>query len=126
MTGLRLTTAILSAAVTAFLPTFAQAEDQPMYAVMVEFDVATDQTDAVLTTVEGLLTDLVRHQEGFIQARLNRQADGAKVINYMLWKDADAFKAFRAGNQELVSQAIGQYGPKFSFYNIASSVEPPN
>lgn len=97
-----------------------------MYAVMVEFDVAAEQTDAVLTTVEKLLTDLVRHQEGFIQARLNRQADGAKVINYMLWQDADAFKAFRAVHQDSVSQAIGPFGPKFTFYDIAVSVDPAN
>lgn len=116
--------AVLGAAPVVFMASHATAEDQTMYAVLVEFDVAADQTAAVLSTVEGLLTDLVRHQEGFVQARLNREADGAKVINYMLWEDADAFDAFRAEHKEHIGQAIGQFGPKFSFYNIAKSVEP--
>jgi heme-degrading monooxygenase HmoA len=115
--------AVVSAALVA-MPPYSQAEEATMYAVMVEFDVASDQTEAVLSTVEGLLTDLVRHQDGFVQARLNRQADGPKVINYMLWENPDAFTAFRAEHKERIGQAIGQYGPKFSFYNIAKSVEP--
>jgi heme-degrading monooxygenase HmoA len=105
-------------------PVHSQAEEAEMYAVMVEFDVADHQTEAVLGTVEELLTDLVRHQAGFVQARLNREAGGAKVINYMLWEDADAFNAFRAEHKERIGQAISQYGPEFSFYNIAKSVEP--
>lgn len=116
--------AALSVALAASVPTHATAEDQAMYAVMVEFDVAAEQTEAVLSTVEGLLTELVSHQDGFVQARLNRQADGPKVINYMLWESADAFDAFRAEHKERIGQAIGKFGPKFSFYNIAKSVEP--
>jgi heme-degrading monooxygenase HmoA len=116
--------AILSAATVA-LPFHSKAEEAAMYAVMVEFDVAADQTEAVLSAVEGLLTDLVRHQDGFVQARLNRQTDGAKVINYMLWENGDAFNAFRAEHKDRIGQAISPYGPKFSFYNIAKSIEPP-
>jgi heme-degrading monooxygenase HmoA len=97
-----------------------------MYAVMVEFDVAAHQSQDVLNTVEGLLSDLVRHQQGFMQARLNREVDGARVINYMLWKDAESFAAFRAQHKDRIGQAIGQYGPKFTFYTVAKSVSPPD
>lgn len=95
-----------------------------MYAVMVEFDIAEDHTNAVVNTVDGLLTDLVRHQNGFIQARLNRQADGPKVVNYMLWESEGAFAAFRAENRDRIGAAIGHFGPKFTFYNVARSIEP--
>jgi heme-degrading monooxygenase HmoA len=116
-------TAVLSAAIVVS-PFHSQAEEAEMYAVMVEFDVAAHQTQMVASTVEGLLTDLVRHQKGFVEARLNREADGAKVINYMLWEDADAFNTFRAEHKERIGQEISQYGPKFSFYNVAKSVKP--
>jgi heme-degrading monooxygenase HmoA len=99
------------------------SQERAMHGVMVEFDVATEQTEAVVATVRGLLSDLVRHQPGFIQARLNRQADGPKVVNYMVWESADAFAAFRAQHRERIGQAIGQYRPRFTFYNIELSVE---
>ena len=94
-----------------------------MYAVIVEFDVADEQTDAVVGSVESLLSDLVRHQDGFVQARLNRQADGPKVVNYMLWETGEAFNAFRVANKDRIGEAIGQFGPKFTFYNVARSIE---
>ena len=115
--------AALGLALAVAAPT-ALAEESTMYAVMVEFDVTPEQTDAVVDTVEGLLSDLVRHQPGFLQARLNRQADGPKVVNYMLWESADAFGRFRAENKERIGEAVGKFGPRFTFYDVARSVDP--
>lgn len=97
-----------------------------MYVVMVEFDVDPNTTDAVLAAVEGLLMDLVRHQEGFVAARLHRQFEGPKVVNYMHWTSKDAFDAFRAVHKDKVGAAVGAYGPQFNFYEVAREVSSPN
>lgn len=122
MFGFNHTTALLLfASLTA--ATQSKSEESAMYAVMVEFNVAEEQTEAVVSTVAGLLTELVRHQKGFVEARLNRQTDGPKVVNYMLWENGDAFAAFRSENKDRIGQAIGQYGPTFTFYEVAKSVD---
>ena len=95
-----------------------------MYSVMVEFDVASEQTSDVLNAVSGLLDEIVRVHPGFVSARLQKQADGPGVINNMVWKSPEAFASFRAEHADYISSVVGPYGPKFRFFEVEKSVEP--
>jgi quinol monooxygenase YgiN len=98
--------------------------DNPMYVVMVEFPVKPEESDDVVATVRGLLDTLVSQQGGFQLARIHRESEGGKVINYMQWSSKDAFENFRSLHKDQVSAAIGKFGPKFSFYRVQYTVEP--
>jgi quinol monooxygenase YgiN len=93
------------------------------YIVMVEFPVPPEQSEQVVSTVRGLLDNIVRKQHGFDFARIHREAKGGKVINYMQWRSQDAFDKFRAVHKDEIGAAIGKFGPKFSFYEIVYTAE---
>jgi quinol monooxygenase YgiN len=97
---------------------------QNAYVVMVEFVVKPEESEAVEATVRGLLDTIVHKQEGFQLARIHREIGGGKVINYMQWSSKEAFDTFRAAHKDEVSAAVGKFGPKFVFYQVAYEIAP--
>lgn len=95
-----------------------------MYVVMVEFPVESEKSEEVVATVHELLDTIVRRQEGFQLARIHREIDGGKVINYMQWRSKQDFDSFRAAHKDQVTAAIGTFGPRFCFYDVEHMVEP--
>jgi quinol monooxygenase YgiN len=102
----------------------AENTGQNSYVVMVEFAVKAEESEAVEATVRGLLDTIVHKQEGFQFARIHREIGGGKVINYMQWSSKEAFDTFRAAHKDQLSAAVGKFGPKFVFYQIAYTIEP--
>jgi quinol monooxygenase YgiN len=93
------------------------------FVVMVEFAVEAERSEQVVSTVRGLLDRIVRTQDGFHFARIHREANGGKVVNYMQWQNRAAFDKFRGVHKDEVGAAIGKFGPKFSFFEIAHVTE---
>ena len=110
---------------TEFAHSAANAAEEHMYIVMVEFPVEAGQSDEVVATVRGLLDSLVSKQEGFQSARIHRATEGGKVVNYMQWRRKEDFDAFRAAHKDQVTAAVGKFGPKFFFYEVVHTAEPP-
>lgn len=95
-----------------------------MFIVIVRFPVDAGRTKEVIAAVKGFLDTVVSKQDGFEFARVHREIDGSNVINYVQWRDREAFDSFRSTYKDQLAAAVGQYGPQFSFFEIVHIVEP--
>lgn len=95
-----------------------------MFIVMVDFSVEANKAEKVVEVVGDLLERLVRRQPGFESARLHREIEGGRVVNYMQWRDRQAFDDFRARHKDEVTAAISPFAPRFGFFGIEHNISP--
>ena len=90
-----------------------------MEAVIVEFDVGSEQVDACVQALTELTVSLVSKQAAFHGNTILVEHDTRTVANMMLWDKVSDFVAFRDNNADVIGPALAQFGPKPRFYNIA-------
>jgi quinol monooxygenase YgiN len=97
--------------------------DRDVLTVIFEFDTEPDRQRELSETIQGLVTDIVRHQPGFLASHLHLSTDGEKVLNYFQWESREAFDTFRADDeaQGRIRPAITPFGPKPRVYEIVFS-----
>jgi heme-degrading monooxygenase HmoA len=97
-----------------------------MFVVLVTFEPDDAQADGNFDAVHAILDDLVRHQPGFLRARVHKgQSSGGapRVVNYMEWDSEAAFKAFRSAHGTAVTERIGPFDPQFTFLGTMADVQ---
>lgn len=95
-----------------------------MFIVLTLFEPSSETADANAIAVRDVLDRIVAKQPGFIRVRLHHgtgQTEGM-VANYMEWESADAFHAFRERHGHEVTEAVGRYNPRFTFFEVAHEV----
>ena len=95
-----------------------------MFIVLTLFEPSSETAEANATAVRDVLDRIVAKQPGFIRARLHRgtgQTEGM-VVNYMEWESEEAFHAFRARHGSEVTEAVGRYNPRFTFFEVAHEI----
>jgi quinol monooxygenase YgiN len=98
-------------------------KDRDVFTVIAEFNVQPHQQLELSKKIQQLVTDIVSKQPGFLAAHLHLSTDSTKVLNYLQWKNPEAFNTFRQ-NEELQSQirpVVGPYGLLLKRYLIVFS-----
>jgi quinol monooxygenase YgiN len=98
-------------------------QGQDVFTVIFECDIKPDQKDGLVNGLTEIVSTIVSKQPGFVSANLHVSKDGEKVLNYLQWKNKEAFETFR-GNAELqakIKPVTSPYGPKPRVYQIPSS-----
>lgn len=99
-------------------------EEEPIFIVIVIFEPPADDVQANEDAVRQALDTLVSKQPGFLRARLHRGTGSTPdmVVNYMEWRDADAFHAFRERHGAQIGELVGRFDPRFTFHEVAHGV----
>ena len=95
-----------------------------MEAVVVEFEVGKDLVDECVTALRELTDNLVCKQEAYHGHTLLVEHDTGVVANVMLWEKASDFIRFRDANRSIIGAAIGHFGPKPRFFDVAREFKP--
>ena len=95
-----------------------------MEAVIVEFAVATDEVDECVAALQTLTDSLVAKQPSYHGHTLLVEQDTGVVSNVMFWDKASDFIQFRDANRSTIGAAIGRFGPKPRFYQVARAFKP--
>ncbi|MFN3144866.1 MAG: antibiotic biosynthesis monooxygenase family protein [Paracoccaceae bacterium] len=97
-----------------------------MFVVLVIFEPSAADRAANADAVHGILDRLVAGQPGFRRARLHTGTGATPdmVVNYMEWDDEDAFRAFRDRHGAEVTEAVGRFAPRFTFFQVAHTLGP--
>jgi len=91
-----------------------------MEAVIVEFEVGEARIDECVKALNELTESLVAKQSKFHGNTIIVERSTGTVANMMLWDKASDFVAFRDKNRSTIGPAIGHYGPKPRFFEVAS------
>ena len=90
-----------------------------MEAVIVEFEVGKDAVEACVAALQELTDSLVAKQNAYHGHTLLVEHDAGVVANVMLWDKASDFIHFRDANRSTIGAAIGHFGPKPRFFDVA-------
>ena len=95
-----------------------------METVIVEFNVGEQNVDACVSALQDLTDSLVSKQANYHGHTLIVEQGTGTVANIMLWDKATDFIAFRDANRSTIGAAIGQFGPKPRFFDVAREFKP--
>jgi len=95
-----------------------------MFIVIVLFEPASEDADANARAVQDVVDRIVARQSGFVRARIHRGTGPTEgmVVNYMEWRSAEDFHAFREKHGPEVTEAVGRYKPRFTFHEVGHEV----
>ncbi|MGR8950736.1 MAG: hypothetical protein ACU84Q_22065 [Gammaproteobacteria bacterium] len=96
-----------------------------MEAVIVEFNVGPDKVDACVSALQELTDTLVSKQANYHGHTLMVEQSTGAVANIMLWDKATDFVEFRDANRSTIGAAIGHFGPKPRFFDVARDFKAP-
>lgn len=111
---------------TQAVPTIIEGD---LFTQVVEFQVAPDRQDALISALTAEVGRWVRHRPGFVSASFHASHDGARVINYAQWRTEADFRAFTADPEnEGIAAAIrgvgGVIGPHATHCRVVRVIVP--
>lgn len=95
-----------------------------MEMVIVEFNVGEENVEACISALTDLTDTLVSKQANYHGHTLAVEQGTGTVANIMLWDKATDFIAFRDANRSTIGAAIGHFGPKPRFFDVAREFKP--